>query len=120
MLVVAGVGIWEVFTKAGTFTMWHMMAGIILVCLLSTCKATAAWSLQETFMLAMTWGLTLVTTLGVGLQKLASYDNADVFFFFVWAMISVAAYVGIAYTLRSHAPKDPLPDVVEESPSVEA
>lgn len=121
VVIVAAIGILQTSVRQGYFSMWHLMTGIILICLLSTCKAQADWSFQEIAVLCTTWGLTIVNALGIVLQKLTNPENPDIFFFFVWGMVSVAAYVGIAYSLKSqvpHAPKalTPSPGATEEPP----
>lgn len=119
ILIVAAVGIAQATFKLGPPSMWQVIAGVILICLLATCKVTPTWSFQETAVLSTLWGLTVINTCGIGLQRLANPDSSDVFFFFVWAMISVAAYVGITFSLNRQMPKGVLtpPSASEEPPS---
>ncbi|MBV9867687.1 MAG: hypothetical protein JO316_20235 [Abitibacteriaceae bacterium] len=102
ILVVAGVDILQVVLRQGVFfTMWNVIAGIILACLLAAVKLGPDANLQELAVLSTVWGLTLVLVLSVPLQKLSNPDSQDVFFFFIWGMMTIAAYLGLSLQSRN-------------------
>jgi hypothetical protein len=102
ILAVAVGGIIQVAVTDGPFTLWNLMTGTILVCVLSTYRFCGSERFSDLAALATVWGLTLVIAFGyfvqcacVGCYRTCNGELQPKYYLMIWLVVSTVAYVPI-------------------------
>jgi hypothetical protein len=111
VLAVAVASTIQVAVTEGAFTLWNVMIGAVLICVLLTYRSASRVTIFEVGALSTVWGLNIVITIGVFVQWLfpnwpRDPENHEIrprYFFYIWLIATTVIFV-VALALNARKP----------------